>query len=122
MNTDVVIQILDKNVSLSVPTMSLRTRKDIYTAAAVLDIEKETIDNFLTKSVDGENFNSFIVIKDSKQGPYLSWVKVGVSDLYNVEVVEGLNEGDVVYILPSKSLFDYQERFKQRVSGSFSFG
>ena len=122
MNTDVVIQILDKNVSLSVPTMSLRTRKDIYTAAAVLDIEKETIDNFLTKSVDGENFNSFIVIKDSKQGPYLSWVKVGVSDLYNVEVVEGLNEGDVVYILPSKSLFDYQKRFKQRVSGSFSFG
>ena len=122
MNTDVVIQILDKNVSLSVPTMSLRTRKDIYTAAAVLDIEKEIIDNFLIKSVEGENFNRFIVIKDSKKGPYLSWVKVGVSDLYNVEVVEGLNEGDIVYILPSKSLFDYQERFKQRVSGSFSFG
>jgi len=122
MNTDVVIQILDKNVSLSVPTMSLRTRKDIYTAAAVLDIEKEIIDNFLIKSVEGENFNRFIVIKDSKKGPYLSWIKVGVSDLYNVEVVEGLNEGDIVYILPSKSLFDYQERFKQRVSGSFSFG
>jgi HlyD family secretion protein len=47
MNTDVVIQILNKNVSLSVPTMSLRTRKDIYTAAAVLDIDKETIDQFL---------------------------------------------------------------------------
>tara|TARA_B100001057_G_scaffold98786_1_gene95487 strand:+ start:1031 stop:2221 length:1191 start_codon:yes stop_codon:yes gene_type:complete len=122
MNTDVVIQILNKNVSLSVPTMSLRTRKDIYTAAAVLDINKETIDDFLKDSVDGENFNRFIVIKDSKKGPNLSWVKVGVSDLYNVEVVEGLNEGDVVYILPSKSLFDYQERFKDRVSGSFSFG
>ena len=116
------IQILNKNVSLSVPTMSLRTRKDIYTAAAVLDINKETIDDFLKESVDGESFNRFIVIKDSKNGPNLSWVKVGVSDLYNVEVVEGLNEGDVVYILPSKSLFDYQERFKERVSGSFSFG
>ena len=122
MNTDVVIQILNKNVSLSVPTMSLRTRKDIYTAAAVLDINKETIDDFLKVSVDGENFNRFIVIKDSKKGPNLSWVKVGVSDLYNVEVVEGLSKGDVVYILPSKSLFDYQERFKERVSGSFSFG
>ena len=122
MNTDVVIQILNKNVSLSVPTMSLRTRKDIYTAAAVLDIKKETIDDFLEDYVDGENFNRFIIIKDSKKGPNLSWVKVGVSDLYNVEVVEGLNEGDIVYILPSKSLFDYQERFKQRVSGSFSFG
>ena len=122
MNTDVVIQILNKNVSLSVPTMSLRTRKDIYTAAAVLDINKETIDDFLKVSVDGENFSRFIVIKDSKKGPNLSWVKVGVSDLYNVEVVEGLSKGDVVYILPSKSLFDYQERFKERVSGSFSFG
>ena len=122
MNTDVVIQILNKNVSLSVPTMSLRTRKDIYTAAAVLDIKKETIDDFLEDYVDGENFNRFIIIKDSKKGPNLSWVKVGVSDLYNVEIVEGLNEGDVVYILPSKSLFDYQERFKERVSGTFSFG
>ena len=122
MNTDVVIQILNKNVSLSVPTMSLRTRKDIYTAAAVLDIKKETIDNFLKESVDGENFNRFIIIKDSKKGPNLSWVKVGVSDLYNVEILEGLNQGDVIYILPSKSLFDYQERFKERVSGTFSFG
>ena len=52
----------------------------------------------------------------------MSWVKVGISDLYNVEVIEGLAKGDIVYILPSKSLFDYQERFKERVSGSFSFG
>ena len=122
MNTDVVIQILERDVSLSVPTMSLRTRKDIYTASAVLGIEKEKIDLFLKDKVEGENFNKFIVIKDSKKGPYLTWVKVGVSDLYNVEIIEGLNKGDVVYILPSKSLFDYQERFKERVSGSFSFG
>ena len=122
MNTDVEIQILDKEVSLSVPTMSLRTRKDIYTAAAILDIEKETIDEFLKNKVKGENFNRFIVIKDSKKGPYLSWVRVGISDLENVEILEGLDKNDVVYILPSKSLFDYQERFKERVSGTFSFG
>ena len=122
MNTDVEIQILKKDVSLSIPTMSLRTRKDIYTAAAVLNIDKDVIDKFLIDKVEGENFNRFIVIKDSKNGPYLSWVKVGISDLYNVEVIEGLSTGDTVYILPSKSLFDYQQRFKERVSGSFSFG
>mgnify|MGYP001289461400 FL=1 len=122
MNTDVVIEILNKDVALSVPTMSLRTRKDIYTATAVLNIDKESIDNFLQEKMSGENFNRFIVIKDSRKGPTLSWVRVGVSDLYNVEIVQGLNKGDVVYILPSKSLFDYQERFKERVSGSFSFG
>ena len=85
-------------------------------------IDKKNIDNFLKDKVEGENFNRFIVIKDTKKGPYLSWVKVGISDLYNVEVVEGLDNGDVVFILPSKSLFDYQQRFKERVSGSFSFG
>ena len=122
MNTDVVIEILKKDVVLSVPTMSLRTRKDIYTATSVLNIDKEGIDIFLKEKVEGENFNTFIVIKDSGNGPYLSWVKVGISDLYNVEIIEGLSKDDVVYILPSKSLFDYQERFKERVSGTFSFG
>lgn len=122
MNTDVVIEILKKDVVLSVPTMSLRTRKDIYTATSVLNIDKEGIDIFLKEKVEGENFNRFIVIKDSGNGPYLSWVKVGISDLYNVEIIEGLSKDDVVYILPSKSLFDYQERFKERVSGTFSFG
>ena len=67
--------------------MSLRTRKDIYSAAGILNIPKDKVDNFLIERVDGENFNRFIVIKDSNDGPYLSWVKVGVSDLYNVEVV-----------------------------------
>jgi|TARA_B100001059_G_scaffold83262_1_gene81351 HlyD family secretion protein len=122
MNTDVVIEVLNKNVSLSTPTMSLRTRKDIYSAGSILNISKETIDNFLSQKVEGENFNKFIVIKDSKNGPELAWVKIGESDLSYVEVLTGLNNQDTVFILPSKSLFDYQQRFKQRVAASFSFG
>ena len=122
MNTDVVIEVLNKNVTLSTPTMSLRTRKDIYSAATILNIPKETIDTFLSEKVDGENFNKFIVIKDSKNGPQLIWVKIGESDLSYVEVITGLTREDTVFILPSKSLFDYQLRFKERVSASFSFG
>ena len=122
MNTDVVIEVLNKNVSLSTPTMSLRTRKDIYSAGSILNISKETIDNFLCERVEGENFNKFIVIKDSKKGPELAWVKIGESDLSYVEVLTGLAQEDTVFILPSKSLFDYQQRFKQRVAASFSFG
>jgi HlyD family secretion protein len=72
--------------------------------------------------VDGENFNKFIVIKDSIDGPKLSWVKIGVSDLLYVEILSGLDLNDTVFILPSKSLFDYQKRFKERVQASFSFG
>ena len=122
MNTDVVIEVLNKSVSLSTPTMSLRTRKDIYSAASILNIPKQSIDMFLSEKVDGENFNKFIVIKDTKKGPELTWVKIGASDLSYVEVLTGLTQKDTVFILPSKSLFDYQQRFKERVSASFGFG
>jgi HlyD family secretion protein len=122
MNTDVVIQVLNKEVSLSTPTMSLRTRKDVYSAATILGIPKSTVDNFLVDTQEGENFNTFIVIKVQNNKPQLTWVKIGVSDLSNVEIVSGLNKKDIVYILPSKSLFDYQKRFKERVQASFSFG
>ena len=121
MNTDVVIEVLNKEVSVSTPTMSLRTRKDIYSAATILNIPKAKVDEFLEDTKEGENFNTFIVIKED-DGPQLTWVKIGVSDLSNVEVISGLQKKDTVYILPSKSLFDYQKRFKERVQASFSFG
>jgi len=120
MNTDVVIEILNKDVSVTAPSMSLRTRKDIYSAASILNIPTERVDLFLSERVKGENFNKFIVIKETKGGPELAWVEIGVSDLANVEIVSGLSEGDTVFILPSKSLYDYQKRFKERVSASFS--
>lgn len=122
MNTDVVIEILNKDVSMSAPSMSLRTRKDVYSAASILNIPKEQVDIFLRDKIKGENFNKFIVIKDGKSGPALTWVQIGVSDLSNVEIIDGLSSGDTVYILPSKSLFDYQQRFRERVNASFSFG
>ena len=122
MNTDVVIDVLSKEVALSTPSMSLRTRKDIYSAASIINIPTGNIDKFLEDKVSGENFNKFIVIKDSLNGPLLTWVEIGVSDLANVEILDGLNQGDTIYIMPSKSLFDYQKRFKERVNASFSFG
>ena len=122
MNTDVVIDVLNKEVALSTPSMSLRTRKDIYSAASIINIPTGNIDKFLEDKVSGENFNKFIVIKDSLNGPLLTWVEIGVSDLANVEILDGLNQGDTIYIMPSKSLFDYQKRFKERVNARFSFG
>ena len=122
MNTDVVIEILNEQVSMSIPSMSLRTRKDIYSAANIVNIPKEEVDLFLVNKVKGENFNKFIVIKDTQNGPLLAWVKIGISDLSNVEVIEGLSAGETVYILPSKSLVDYQRQFRERVEASFSFG
>ena len=67
-------------------------------------------------------FLIILIIKDSKNGPDLTWVEIGISDLSNVEIVDGLDIGDVIYILPSMSLIEYQKRFKERVNRSFSFG
>ena len=80
---------------------------------AILDIDSEEIDKFLSERVGGENFNRFIVIKEFKGKPELTWVKIGISDLSDVEIISGLEKEDTVYILPSKSLFDYQKRFKE---------
>jgi HlyD family secretion protein len=49
-------------------------------------------------------------------------VQIGSSDLSYVEILNGLNKNDTVFILPSQGLFNYQKRFKERVSASFSFG
>ena len=119
MNTDVVIQVINKKVAISAPTGALRTRDDAYSAAEILGISKLTVDTFLEDKVDGENFTKFIVFKESSTGPILSWVEIGVSDLANVEIKNGLSNGDKVFVLPSKGLVDYQNRFKERVKNSF---
>ena len=93
MNTDVVIQVIDKEVAISAPTGALRTRDDAYSAAEILGISKLTVDTFLEDRVDGENFTKFIVFKESSTGPILSWVEIGVSDLANVEIKNGLSNG-----------------------------
>ena len=119
MNTDVVIQVIDTQVAVSAPTGALRTREDAYSAAEILGIEKDIVDNFLIEKVDGEDFTKFIVFKNSTSGPTLTWVEIGISDLANVEIKSGLSIGDVVFVLPSKGLVDYQNRFKERVKNSF---
>ena len=59
------------------------------------------------------------IFKNSSNGPTLSWVEIGISDLANVEIKKGLTNGDQVFVLPSKGLVDYQNRFKERVKNSF---
>ena len=79
----------------------------------------EKVDLFLSKKVVGENRNKFIVIKEINGKPEFAWVEVGKSDLENVEIINGLKEGESVFVLPSKSLVDYQTNFKKRVRSSF---
>ena len=119
MNTDVEIEILNEKVALALPAASLRTRKDIQMVASLMGINDEEIASFLKKKIIGEGFDSFIVLKETTQGPKLVWVKIGKTDLNHVEVISGLNKDDIVYVLPSDGLIKYQKRFTERLKGRF---
>ena len=119
MNTDVVIKVVDKSVSLGAPSGALRTREDVLSGANILGVNPDTVEDFLKAKVDGEGFTKFIVFKQGENGPELSWVEIGISDLAYVEIKSGLNKGDIIYILPSKGLVERQERFRNRVKNSW---
>lgn len=119
MNTDVEIEILNEEVAIALPTGSLRTRKDVTSAAKLLGMKQNDIKTFLSKRVDGENFNAYIVLKKTKKGVTPTWIKVGKTDLNFVEVKEGIQTKEVVYVLPSEGLIKYQQKFSERVKSNF---
>jgi HlyD family secretion protein len=119
MNTDVEIEILNEEVALALPAGSLRTRKDIRSVAPLLGIKEDELNDFLTKKVEGENFDAYIVLKKTKKGAIPTWVKVGKTDLNYVEVKQGIEFDEVVYVLPSEGLIKYQQKFSERVKGRF---
>ena len=120
MNTDVEIEIIKEEVALALPAGSLRTRKDVRSVAMLLGLSANEVSSFLEGSVEGEGYTSFIVFKDTGSGPEMAWVKVGKTDLNNVELISGLNRSDVVYVLPSEGLIRYQQRFSERLRSRFS--
>ena len=120
MNTDVEIEIIKEEVALAIPAGSLRTRKDVRSAALLLGLSANEISSFLQDNVEGEGYTSFIVFKDTRSGPEMAWVKVGKTDLNNVELVSGLDRSDIVYVLPSEGLIKYQQRFSERLRSRFS--
>ena len=115
MNTEVEIEILNENVNLAVPSGALRTRKNIAFVASLVGVSKQEIKDFLSTRPEEEGFTKFIVIKETNKGPKLTWVKVGSTDFQNVEVREGLSQGDKVYVLPSEGLIKSQEEFGKRL-------
>ena len=120
MNTDVEIEIIKEEVALALPAGSLRTRKDVRSVAMLLGLSANEVSSFLEGNVEGEGYTSFIVFKDTGSGPEMAWVKVGKTDLNNVELISGLNRSDVVYVLPSEGLIRYQQRFSERLQSRFS--
>ncbi len=58
----------------------------------------------------------YIVFVQRNNQPVPVWVRTGLTDLDYSEVLDGLRAGDSVYILPSASLVQSQQQFKQRIT------
>lgn len=58
----------------------------------------------------------YIVFVQRNNQPVPIWVRTGLTDLDYSEVLDGLQTGDSVYILPSASLVQSQQQFKQRIT------
>jgi HlyD family secretion protein len=66
-------------------------------------------------STDPQFGGNFIVFVNSPEGPKAVPVQTGLTDLDHSEVVSGLKEGDSVLVLPSASMVQSQQEFKNRV-------
>jgi HlyD family secretion protein len=58
----------------------------------------------------------YIVFAKRNGSPTPVWVRTGLTDLDYSEVLQGLKEGDSVYVLPSASLVQSQQDMKQRMN------
>jgi HlyD family secretion protein len=58
----------------------------------------------------------WIVFVQRNGQPTPVWVRTGLTDLDYSEVLSGLEAGDSVYVLPSASLVQSQQQFKQRIT------
>jgi len=68
------------------------------------------------RALDALTGGRWIVFVQRGGKPAPTWVQTGLTDLDYSEVLSGLNLGDSVYILPSASLVQSQQQFKQRIT------
>jgi len=122
MNAEVNIEIASSLDVISVPTMALRTRRDLSAAESFLGLESGWIGEQLRNSEapdsknrkDGYQFgNRYWVILETPAGLQPVYIYTGITDLDNSEVVSGLSEGQTIIMLPSTGLIESQERFKK---------
>ncbi len=68
------------------------------------------------RALDALTGGRWIVFVQRGGKPAPTWVRTGLTDLDYSEVLDGLSLGDSVYILPSASLVQSQQQFKQRIT------
>ncbi len=139
MNTEVEVHVGRREQVPAVPNAALRTPRDVGSAAQVLGLSTETVEQQLaaaagpsassagatprTNGVGGRQSRGtdsgggrYIVFAKRNGVPTPVWIRTGLTDLDYSEVVQGLRPGDSVYVLPSASLVQSQQDMKQRMN------
>lgn len=130
MNAEVEISILKADNVLSVPTITLRTRRDLETTASVLGISTEELKNRInagrpvTEKEDtpqsGRNKRQatsdywVLVVESNQLQPRA--VTTGITDLEYTEITGGLKQDEKVLMLPSSGLLERQEKMKNTLN------
>ena len=68
------------------------------------------------RSLDALSGGRYIVFVQRNGKPTPTWVRTGLTDLDYSQVLSGLSLADSVYVLPSASLVQSQQQFRQRIT------
>ena len=154
MNTEVEIHVGSRLQVPAVPNEALRTPRDVASAAQVLGLSPEAVQQQLAataqpsassagatpRATDGQTpargdssrsrragrgratrgtdagGGRYIVFAKRDGQPTPVWIRTGLTDLDYSEVLQGLQVGDSVYVLPSASLVQSQQDMQQRMN------
>ena len=132
MNAEVEVSIARAEDAMTIPVMALRTNRDLESTAFILDRPVDDIRSELAgdeqkpaarpggqpaggskrgrsrQPTDYRFGGEFWVVLDTPARE-IRKVRTGITDLDNVEVVSGLDEGDRVLVLPSSHLLETQQ-------------
>ncbi|MBA3658775.1 MAG: efflux RND transporter periplasmic adaptor subunit, partial [Gemmatimonadales bacterium] len=126
MNAEVEIHVGRRDRVLAVPTSALRTQRDVASAAQVLGLRADAVQQQLAaqtpaRTASSDNRNSgtgggrYIVFVKRGGAPRPTWIRTGLSDLDYSEALNGVSAGDSVLVLPSASLVVQQQEMQIRI-------
>lgn len=131
MNAEVEILVAKRTAVLAVPTMALRTERDIPTAAQLVGLTENEVRQQLAATPAGAEqapgtgnlaesagyqFGRRYWVFVSADGVFTPrWVRTGLTDLDYSEVLDGLGPDDEVVLLPSSGLVEAQQRFREQM-------
>jgi HlyD family secretion protein len=111
MNADVVIRVAEARNVLAVPNGALREQRDLGSAAAMLGLTDQWVENQLANLEGEDDGDAYIAFTTRNDTVSLAAVRTGLTDFDYSAVESGLVAGDSVIILPTAGyLAEQQER------------